>query len=452
MTELIRDRISIQNIKGIKQLEIDFEFDDSNLIVITGKNGLGKTSIVKSFGLLSDPTIFQKSAGLNAICENSKIDFNIFGFEKFSFTYNPDLHVLDTKDSLPHNSELVAELPVPYGQRFQLFSQISQFDDEIKISVASSSYEEATDLIKFLSNVYKSQKFSGLKKVRIKRKYYYFFVLEDGFYIREDHLSSGEYFLIQLYRFLSSGAQLVLIDEIDISLDASAQVNLYSSIIPVLKEHGSRLILVSHSLAFMQTVDDGCLYYLEENANSVSLEKRSFGYIKSDLYGFNGFDKYILVEDEILENFIQFIICRFTEIPYYKYKIIGVGGVHQVSSLLKKNDTDGIFSSPCNVLCIVDDDVFSALDYHGESSTLTTGIEDIEKFVFQNRHLLLPGIKLENYKVAGNVKKASKTFWKRIISENILDKDAIFEFVASKHKAQVKALADHIERFLDNNR
>ena len=39
---------------------------------------------------------------------------------------------------------------------------------------------------------------------------------------REDYLSSGEYFLIRLYRTIMSSARLIVIDEIDISLDAVA--------------------------------------------------------------------------------------------------------------------------------------------------------------------------------------------------------------------------------------
>ena len=54
----------------------------------------------------------------------------------------------------------------------------------------------------------------------------------------------------------------MLIDELDVALDAAAQVKLYSGIKPLLARYGSRLIVISHSLAFMNTVDDGGLYYL----------------------------------------------------------------------------------------------------------------------------------------------------------------------------------------------
>lgn len=117
-----------------------------------------------------------------------------------------------------------------------------------------------------------------------------------------------------------------MIDELDVALDAVTQARLYKAIKPLLIKFEARAILISHSLAFMSAVDDGGLYYLEQNTNSVSLERRSFGYIKSNLYGFEGYDRYILTEDEVLEGFLEYILHSRSITPFYRYKIIGVGG------------------------------------------------------------------------------------------------------------------------------
>ncbi|MCH8530731.1 MAG: AAA family ATPase [Saccharospirillum sp.] len=92
-------KIEINNIKGFTKLAVDFTFSSSNIIVVTGKNGVGKTSLVKSFNLISDPQIFQKTAGLNTIRHNSSISIEIDGFPAFKFSYNESLNVLDTKDN-----------------------------------------------------------------------------------------------------------------------------------------------------------------------------------------------------------------------------------------------------------------------------------------------------------------------------------------------------------------
>lgn len=64
---MTKDRITLRHIKSLSKLEVCFDFTASNIIVLTGKNGLGKTSLVKSFALIDDPTIFQKSSSLNSV-------------------------------------------------------------------------------------------------------------------------------------------------------------------------------------------------------------------------------------------------------------------------------------------------------------------------------------------------------------------------------------------------
>lgn len=64
---MIEDKITITNIKSISKLEVCFDFTASNILVLTGKNGLGKTSLIKAFALIEDPTIFQKSSSLNSV-------------------------------------------------------------------------------------------------------------------------------------------------------------------------------------------------------------------------------------------------------------------------------------------------------------------------------------------------------------------------------------------------
>lgn len=450
---MIRDKISIRNVKGIASLDIEFEFPESNIIVVTGKNGLGKTSIVESFSLISDPTIFEKSSGLNAIRTNSQIDFHISGFEPFKFLINPKLNALDTKDRLPAGAEVIAELPIPFGKRFEQFSLISQNDSEIKNNIASSNYKEAVELIKFLSQVYSSDKYAELKRTKVKKHDFYFFVLARDYYLREDHLSSGEYFLIQLFRLITSGAKLVLIDEIDVALDAAAQVNLFNAIKPVLNEYGSRLIIISHSLAFMQTVDDGGLYYLESLNGAITLEQKSFGYIKSDLFGFVGYEKYILTEDKILEEFIFYIINCFSIFPYYQYQIIGVAGINQLQNILEKNDSDSIFSDSVNVKCVVDADSFEYISkkYAGRTEIIPSPVMDIEKYIYLNRRALLPDIELPEFQESPDPKRASKTYWKWLTIDKGIRRNALYQLVVDNNQSDAENMAIVIKTFLEKS-
>ena len=124
--------IIINNVKSVIELNAIFNFSDQKIIVVTGKNGAGKITLIKAFKLISDPQVFQKSASLNSIRSDSNISFELYGYEPFSFSYNPKLDALDTKQVLPKKEAVIAELPIPYGARFQQFSLVARYRDMMR--------------------------------------------------------------------------------------------------------------------------------------------------------------------------------------------------------------------------------------------------------------------------------------------------------------------------------
>ena len=441
------DKISIENIKDISHLEIAFEYPESNIIVVTGKNGLGKTSIVKSFKLITDPNIFDKSSGPNTVRENSRICFKIGGYSSFSFTFNKKINSLDCKDKLPSPCSIISELSIPFGARFQQFSLISNYDAEIRANIAASEYARADELIDFLSEVYSSNKFNELKVTRVKKNEFYFLLKDDDYYIREDHLSSGEFFLVQIFRLITSEAGLVIIDELDIALDASAQANLYNAMKSLLEKYNTRVITISHSLAFMGTIDDGGLYYLEKQDGSSSLERRSFGYIKSDLYGFRGKERYIITEDKVLVGFLNFLISENIK-TFFEYEIVPVGGQPQIDTLASKIDSDRIFGEPDRLAVFIDKDIKDQIKYAGESKVLVSPVDDIELFVWQNKERLLPDVTVNEFKPAINDKKTAKTYWKKLINSGQKKEKELYCLVAENNDKETKRLIDQLEKFL----
>lgn len=442
------DSVIIKNIKSIKHLSVRFVFSDNGFLVVTGKNGIGKTSLVKAFSLLSDPLVFNKSSGDMSINEGSYIEISIEGFSPIKYTYNVNHKSLDSKDILPRRDKVVAELSVPYGDRFKQFSLISEYDRDIRANIASSQYKRADKLIEFLKNIYLSDKFDDLKETKVKKHVFYFRLLPGDYYIREDYFSSGEFFLIQLFRLITSGASLVLVDEVDVALDAAAQVRLYSTITPLLKEHKTRLIVISHSLAFMSTVGDGEIYYLEDKCECVSLEQRSLGYVKSDLYGFMGKDRYILVEDDMLAGFVRYLINRHIK-TFFEYEIIAVGGEPQINSMISKNDKDRIFSEPQNVIVVVDKDIIGKIKSGGLTKVYSSPVDDIELFIYKNRGRLLPHIELKEFKAAEKEKKTAKTFWRKLISSGDIREDELYLLVESEYTDSTGLLITSLRAHLE---
>lgn len=412
--------ISIRNIKGISKLSATFDFSEKEIVIITGKNGSGKTTLIKAFRLINDLQIFKKTSNANSIGIDSSVTFNLSGIATdLLFTYNPKFGALDTKQSLPANQLVISELPIPFGKRFEHFSLVAKFDSAITDKIASSEYRPAEKMTGFLSCIYPdSRRFDELQEATIDKYTFYFILQENDYYIREDHFSSGEYFLIQLYRLITSGAKLIIIDELDISLDASAQVKFIAAITPILKEYNSKLIMVTHSLALMEMADEGDLYYLEKQESNVSLEKRSFGYIKSDLYGFKGRDRYILTEDLVLAGFVEFLIKHSSLQTFFNYEIIPVGGEPQVRGMAVRNDEQEIFGPSDRVIAIIDGDIFNQLtsSYKGPTSIIASPVHDIELYIWQNRASFLCDIETPEFTHAEREKDTAKTYWKKIIS------------------------------------
>lgn len=450
---MISDIVKINNVKGVTELKAIFDFSDKKIIVVTGKNGVGKTTLVNAFKLISDPQVFNKSSGFKSIRVDSNISFELHGHDEFSFSYNDKLDALDTKQVLPKKESVTAELPIPFGARFVQYALVASFDAEIRTNIASSIYQDANDLIDFLSEVYLTDKFSNLKVTRVKSRNFYFVLRESDFYIREDHLSSGEFFLIQLFRLITSGSELIVIDELDVSLDAAAQVHLFKAIKPILAKYNSRLIVMSHSLAFMSMVDDGSLYLLEDNSHEITLEQRSFGYVKSFLYGFEGYDRYILTEDTIMEGFIEYVINKFSMTPYYQHKTIGVGGWNQLKLIIEKNDTEKIFTDFSNVIGIVDGDAYPdiSVNYSGPTKILCSSVEDIEKYIFLNRETLLAEIELPTYPESEEMKRASKTYWKYLTDDKGLTINRLYQLVIDSQNESAERLAGEIRTFLEKD-
>ena len=448
---MIRDRIKISNIKNIACLEINFDFHNSNIIVLTGKNGVGKTTVVKAFNMITDIKTFEKSAGLSAIRENSSIVCDIGEHPPIAFKYNSKIGALDSKDTLP-KGVVKAELPVPYGERFKRFASAAGNDAEYRISIATNNYSRADKLIDFFKSVYLGKSFDSLNETKIKKETCYFILLGNDHYIREDHFCSGEFFLIQLFRLITSKAELIIIDEVDIALDASAQVNLYAAMKPLLNEYNTRLIVISHSLAFMETVDDGGLYYLESSEVNVTLEQRSFGYIKSDLYGFKGRDRYILTEDEVLKGLLEYLINKYID-PFFEYEIIPIGGNDQVKTMAERNADCEIFGRAKTVMVVLDGDVFEATKrtFRPELQSKVYGlpVDDCELYIWRNKEEFFPDLQYPDYNFSDKQKKASKSYWKLLLGSDKVTPRYLYELIERADQEGFALLVEHLNAHLN---
>lgn len=353
----MRFQVELRNIRPVKALTFSLDLDLNAPRCIVGRNGAGKTTLAKSIMNFALADTFRRTTSDGALHESSMVRYAIDD-DSFEFTYDAAIGTLSTRRPVPESlrSLVAVELPIPHGQRFSYFYVLAEGDLEIRRAIILEEDTRPERMITFLTRIYGDPRFENLREVKFSRGTCCFYRGEGGRYVREDYFSSGEFFLVNLYRRLQSGPRLIFIDEIDISLDAAAQVRLAEELRTLCAEFCVNVVFTSHSLALMQTMNEGELLYLESIGQQSMLKERSFAFVKSLMFGFKGFDRYFLVEDESARLVLQYLIDKHCAPVYYDYFIIEVGGAGQVISLLRRNRAHGFLASADAVLAILDGD------------------------------------------------------------------------------------------------
>jgi len=350
-------KVELSNIRPIKALTFRLDLNRNAPLCIVGRNGAGKTTLAKCIMNFALADTFRRTTSDGALRESSVVRYTL-GDASFEFTFDSAVGTLNTRRPVPESlrSLVAVELPIPHGQRFSHFHLLVEADPEIRRAIILDDDIRPEEMIKFLTRIYGDARFEGLREVKFSRGACCFYRVEDSRYVREDYFSSGEFFLVNLYRRLQSGRRLIFIDEIDISLDAAAQARLVEELRTLCTKFSVNVVFTSHSLALMQTLNGGELLYLESIGEPSTLAERSFAFVKSLMFGFRGFDRYILVEDESARLVVQNLIDRYCVPVFYGYFIIEVGGAGQVISLLQRNRIHGFLAPADAVIAILDGD------------------------------------------------------------------------------------------------
>jgi len=96
------------------------------------------------------------------------------------------------------------------------------------------------------------------------------------------------------------------------------------------------------------------------------------------LYGFKGWDKYILTEDEMLQNYLKYLL-ESVSINNLKYKIIYIAGGNNVLNLMQRNSSEEFFALSQNVISVLDGDYRNHNLCKNNNNVLYIPFESIEK-------------------------------------------------------------------------
>jgi ABC-type cobalamin/Fe3+-siderophores transport system ATPase subunit len=436
---------TINNVQHIKELAF-FAVLNNQIMCIVGKNGTGKTTLIRAIKNLIVTDTFAKTAAPYIFNSDSQISYQ-YNDKDYVFRYNEKLRTIDTKDIIDKDvkDNIYVELPIPHGERFGNFRKLGDIDEELRRKISLKEYQTPNELIAFLSEIYQTDRFNNLKEVSIKKSKYYFILREGNFYIREDYLSSGEHFVINLYKMIQRRCKLIFIDEIDISLDASAQVNLLNELRKFCGEYEVNIVFTTHSLALMKKLDDPELYYMESSNGIVAIRETSYNYVKSLLFGFKGWDRYIITEDVMLQNYIEHLITHENISAFYKYKIIYIGGADNVVDLLSRNSIDEFFSKKENVIAVLDGDQNDIQNYHSNEKIVCIPFLSVEKQLFEN----FTNNELPDTFVFTKTPEKPKELYNSIRQKCYMSDTEIFLFINRQKQTEVDGFARILSNFLN---
>lgn len=415
------------------------------LLAIVGKNGVGKTTLARAIRNLSHADTFAITAGAGIFRPDSEITYEIEGTSR-AFIFDSRIGSLNCRQSLPPTwrTDFVVELSIPAGDRFNFFKSLSESDLEIRRALALDDFVIPAELIALLQAIYPGSNFENLSEIKVRKASYFCVRQPDGRYIREDYLSSGEYFLINLYKRIRLRKKLIFVDEIDISLDASAQVRLLVEIRKLCEIYQSNVVFTTHSLAMIRMLQPGELRYFSLTDGDAVIKPSSFGYVNSVLYGFRGWDRYILTEDDVLKEFLEYLIARYCLDAFYTCLVIYVGGGGNVTDMLEQNAQEQFLAPREHVIAVLDGDQKDYRRARGKR-TYCIPLESVEKALFSE--YCKPGFphRLADDSVIGG---DPKKLFKGLSRQRLMSRVRVYEFLCSRHDAAMQAFSGELAQLL----
>ena len=436
-------RVSIRLVQQIKSLNFEIDLGSNRLVCLVGRNGSGKTTLIRALRNLSNADTFLRTANPLIFDAGSQIQYQIDDYE-VTFNYDNDIRSLNCKEEIPQaiRNVVSAELPMPYGARFNYFRSASDSDREIRQALIVGNYVRPDELIEFLNAMYSTKKYEKLVEVRVKNEPFYSIALDENRYIREDYLSSGEYFLINLYRTIKSATRLIAVDEIELSLDAAAQAQLAGWLRRFCEKYECSILFTTHSLAVMRTLDQTELRYIEQEKGETIHYPASYSYVKARLFGFHGWDKYILTEDDVLNEFIEYIIRRYCPRTFFAYKVVHIGGADQVIDLMRRNSDELFLATSNNVIAVLDGD--RRTKHGGKDAVYFIPVENVEDAIHSHYNDDDFPFKLPKPKNFTSPKDA----FNAIRQQRIATTSELYEYLCCKHDSAIRDFARDIGAFL----
>lgn len=393
--------VIIDHIKNINHME--FSIPSPGLYIVTGKNGSGKTTLFTCLSRIKNSNAFR--IGFPASNGNDQLDF-FSGYIQYEVDGENVRYSkrASGKWKANRNSNNVLSL-MGYPQVVNITTKDERIFTQTEINPRRNNQGDAW-INEKLNQIFNTDKYSSMIRITTgplyrgrgtvaadtrRRHIAYAIPVDHRKYYTERNFSFGEIVLLNLLYDIHNvqNGSLILIDELELALHPSAQINLLSCLKELAIEKGLTILITTHSASLIRSQKDVIL--LEDRSGDGQLEvlyhcppAKAIGAIgmREDTMP----DIVVLVEDAMAKAlFMELTRKYFTFFPeqaYLDIRILEIGGYKNVMNFYIEAH-NYVFYDNVFVTAFMDKDVETDIIPYPQFGNQ----DDIQKYHSNSRYL-----------------------------------------------------------------
>lgn len=390
-------KIKIKKIKCIDDLTIELPID-KGLYAITGRNGSGKSTIAAC----ASSVFFNvpKKEYFGKTDDEASIHFEL-GESKLAWKKDQN-NIWRKRSDGRMNIKGFFEGSLIFGNRFKDMnydninrldsinqSKLIQADEFIRknLGIILQGNEDFYEDLWLVSHNY--EKFKGN----------IFYYEKNGKRISQFHMSTGENLLISILNSLYirnkdrtslSKPCMIFLDEIELALHPSSLKRLIHFLKDIADRYNYAIYFSTHSIELISEISPSNIFFIERHVDStIEVINPCYpAYATRILYDHNGYDKVILVEDDLAKAIVDNLLRREKLLSKKLVHILPCGGYHKVIDLADDVITHNLLGKKASISIVLDGDIRHEAEQYRIKHNIGNNIplnflpiESLEKFL-----------------------------------------------------------------------
>lgn len=360
-------KMCIKKIKCIDELTIELPID-KGLYAITGQNGSGKSTISACASSVFFNVPMKEYFGKTD--DDASIRFEL-GEAKRAWKKNQNNSWKKHSDGPLMNIKGFFEGSLIFGNRFKdmNYENINRLDaiDQSKLIRADEFIRRNLGIIlQGDENFYEKLWLVSPNYEKFKGDIFYY--EKKGKRISQFHMSTGENLLISILNSLYirnndraslSKPCMMFLDEIELALHPSSLKRLVHFLEDMANRYNYAIYFSTHSIELISGIYPSNIFFIERHAdNTIEVINPCYpAYATRILYDHNGYDKVILVEDDLAKAIVERLLRREKLMDNKLVHVLPCGGYTKVIDLADDVITHNLLGKKASISIVLDGDI-----------------------------------------------------------------------------------------------